>query len=109
MEGQKEIIDNLMDIRKKFAYGDQTDYMQEKDLIGWVRHGDENHPVKLAVVISTGNMNTMSMFVGEEEKGKKYKDMTGGNTNAIVIDENGYGAFEVGPGTMACWACVKEA
>lgn len=104
IEGQKEMIDQLIAIRKRYAYGDQTDYMEREDLIGWVRHGDENHPGTLAVVISTGDMNELRMHVGDVHAGKTFVELTGDNSNEIVIDEEGFANFEVGPGTLTCWA-----
>lgn len=104
IEGQKEMIDQLIAIRKRYAYGDQTDYMETEDLIGWVRHGDENHPGTLAVVISTGDMNELRMHVGDVHAGKTFVELTGDNSNEIVIDEEGFANFEVGPGTLTCWA-----
>lgn len=104
IEGNKETIDNLLWIRNNYSYGEQTDYFLEPQLIGWVRHGDEEHPGRLAVVISTGDMKTISMNVGKDQAGKHYVDLTGGNQNGIVIDEEGNGNFEVGPGTLSAWA-----
>ncbi len=46
-EGPKDLeekIRKLAKIRRAFAYGDQDDYFQSPTLLGWVRHGDENHP-----------------------------------------------------------------
>lgn len=104
VEGQKEMIDQLIDIRKRYAYGEQTSYAETEDLIGWVRHGDDEHPGTLAVVISTGDMNQLRMQVGEIHAGKTFVELTGDNPNEIVIDEEGYASFEVGPGTLTCWA-----
>ena len=104
IEGQKEMIDQLIDIRKRYAYGEQTDYMETEDLIGWVRHGNDEHPGTLAVVISTGNMNELRMEVGKVHAGKTFVELTGDNPNEIVIDEEGFANFEVGPGTLTCWA-----
>jgi len=103
IEGQQEMINQLLEIRKKYAYGKQDTYMENKNLIGWVRHGDDEHPGSLAVVVSTGEMATLSMFVGEDQAGKTYIERTGENENEIEIDENGFGNFEVGPGTLTCW------
>lgn len=103
MDGHKEMIDQLIDIRKRYAYGEQTDYFESENLIGWVRHGDEKHPGSLAVVISTGDMNSLRMKVGEDQAGKTYVELTGENTKEIVIDEEGYAEFEVGPGSLSCW------
>lgn len=107
IEGQKEVIDNLMDIRKKYAYGEQIDFFNDPHLIGWIRKGDKDHKESLAVVISTGDMNTLVMNVGEDKKGKIFVEITGENENEIVIDENGNGNFEVGPGSLSCWVEKK--
>lgn len=104
IEGQKEMIDQLIDIRKRYAYGEQTDYMETEDLIGWVRHGNDEHPGTVAVVISTGDMNELRMEVGKVHAGKTFVELTGDNPNEIVIDEEGFANFEVGPGTLTCWA-----
>lgn len=101
--GLKDKIEKLTKIRRAFAYGDQDDYFESASSIGWVRHGDEHHPQKSAVIISIGNMATIRMFVGLEEVGKVYSDYTGNNENNISIDEEGYGAFEVGPGSLSVW------
>src|SRR5690625_74269 len=104
VEGQKEMIDQLLQIRKDYAYGDQDTYMENEQLIGWVRHGNDEHPGSLAVVVSTGDMATLPMCVGEDQAGRIYIELTGNNENEVEIDENGYGNFEVGPGTLTCWA-----
>lgn len=102
--GKKEIIDNLIEIRKKYAYGDQEDYFVSKNLIGWVRMGNEDNNKKLAVLASSGDMATLKMYVGKEEAGKIYEDKTNGNKNEIIIDNEGFGEFEVGPGTLSAWS-----
>lgn len=104
IEGQKEMIDQLIAIRKRYAYGEQTDYMETEDLIGWIRHGNEEHPGTLAVVISTGDMNELRMEVGKVHAGKTFIELTGDNPNEIIIEEDGFANFEVGPGTLTCWA-----
>ena len=103
VEGYKDTIDPLIQIRKQYAYGDQTDYFESENLIGWVRSGNEEQPGGLAVVISTGDMNSLRMNVGEDQAGKVYVELTGDNSNEIIIDDEGFGDFEVGPGTMCCW------
>lgn len=103
IEGYKETIDNLIDIRKRYAYGSQTDYFENENLIGWVRSGDEDHPGSLAVVISTSDVSNLRMNVGEDQAGKVYVELTGNNSNEIIIDDEGYANFEVGAGTICCW------
>lgn len=102
--GQKEMIDQLINIRKKYAWGKQTDYLAQKDLIGWVRHGNEKNWGSLAVLVSTGNSKTLAMNVGQDQAGKIYVELTGDNPKEIQIGEDGVGQFEVGPGTLTAWA-----
>lgn len=104
IEGHKDMIDQLLQIRKQYAYGKQDTYMENEDLMGWVRHGDEKHPGSLAVVVSTGDKGVLPMFVGEDQAGKTYTELTNDNTDEIEINEKGFGEFEVGPGTLSCWA-----
>lgn len=101
--GIKDKIDVLARIRKKFAYGDQDDYFQSKNCIGWVRHGIEEYPNKSAVVISNGPMDTISMFLGKEQAKKIYSDYTGNNKGQVTINEEGYGDFMVGPASISVW------
>lgn len=101
-EGQAAVINKLLEIRKKYAWGAQTDYMEREDLIGWIRHGTKGSP--LAVLISTGTAQILSMHIGEEHAGKRYIELTGDNEKEIEIDEDGVGQFEVGPGTLTAWA-----
>lgn len=102
-KGFKDKIDKLAKIRKKFAYGDQDDYFKSSTSIGWVRHGNEKHPNKSAVIISIGDMDNTRMFMGKEEIGKIYIDYTGNNEGKVTIDNEGFGDFLVGPGSISVW------
>lgn len=104
MEGMKDVIDNLLYIRKNYAYGEQIDSFESNKLIGWTRSGDDEHPGSLAVVISSGDAATLRMNVGPDQAGKVYQDLTGASQAEITIDDEGFGNFEVGPGDMSCWA-----
>ncbi|MBE0600266.1 MAG: alpha-amylase [Firmicutes bacterium] len=95
-------LDALLTARQQYAWGDQTEYFQAPQLIGWVRHGDETHPHKLAVVISTGDAATLTMAVGPQHAGKPYRDVSGKN-EPVVIDGEGNGAFTVAPGAVTYW------
>ncbi|OLS01651.1 glucan 1,4-alpha-maltohexaosidase precursor [Tissierella creatinophila DSM 6911] len=101
--GDKEKIEKLAKIRKKFAYGEQNDYFESDSAIGWVRLGNKEYPNKCAVIISIGDINTIRMFVGKEESGKTYTDYTGNNEGKVNIDEDGFGDFMVSPGSISVW------
>ena len=101
-KGIGEEIKKLAQVRKDFAYGDQDEYMVTPTKIGWVRRGNEDHPYPLAVLISTGDMDQERMFVGEQEAGQVYIDRSGKNEE-IKIDDEGFGNFTVGPGSVTYW------
>lgn len=99
----KDMIDKLALIRKNHAYGDQDDYFIEEDLIGFLRHGDEEHPGKMTAVISTREKKSIKMFLGEDQKGKVFADITGNTEEKIVIDKNGYGEFVAEAGKISVY------
>ena len=101
--GMKDKIDRLAKIRKDYAYGEQNDYFNEPDLIGWVRRGDEEHPTPCAIVISLKEKKSIRMFMGDDEKGKVYRDLTGNCQDLITIDEENYGEFVAEPGSLSVW------
>ena len=103
----KEMIDKMLDVRKKYAFGDQDDYFDNPQVVGWVRRTDADTS-SLAVLISIGDMAEKQMFVGEEEAGKTYIDLSGNNKNQVTIDEDGNGMFNVGPGSVSYWAAKEN-
>ena len=56
----KEVLDRLLVIRKDLAYGEQTDYFDDANCIGWVRSGAE-HQSPIAVLISNDQENSKAM------------------------------------------------
>lgn len=103
----KEMIDKMLDVRKKYSFGDQDDYFDNPQVVGWVRRTDSDTS-SLAVLISIGDMAEKQMFVGEEEAGKTYIDLSGNNKNQVTIDEDGNGIFNVGPGSVSYWAAKEN-
>lgn len=61
-------------------------------------------PGRLAVLISNEDAASLRMFVGKDQEGKKYVELTGENDREIEIDKDGFGVFEVGPGSLCAWA-----
>ena len=102
-DSHQDALDTLGKIRKKFAYGDQDDYFASASSIGWVRHGNEKHPHKLATLISSRDASSLRMFLGQSESGKIYSDYTGNNENKVKIDKEGYGDFVVSAGSISVW------
>ena len=99
----KEAIDKLIALRRNHSYGDQDDYFDHKNVIGWVRKGNEEHPKGLAVIISTGDEAEKTMNVGDMHQGEIWIDAFGGIEDEIEIDEQGNGVFKVGAGSVSVY------
>ncbi|WP_409291660.1 alpha-amylase [Peribacillus sp. SCS-37] len=103
-EGKKDILDALLCARYHKAYGEQTDYFDHPNTIGWVRHGvDEFEDSGCAVVISNGDEGEKRMFVGENKAGQIWIDLTGSREDEITIEEDGHAAFPVNGGSVSVW------
>lgn len=101
--GHQEEIDKLLYVRNNHAYGEQVDYFDDMNLVGFVRMGDEVHPYGCAVVMSSGEGGVKKMNVGQLNKGAVYADYLGRRTDKITIDENGDGLFPCNGGQVSVW------
>ena len=74
----RAIIDNLLEIRKNHAFGEQNYYFDHPNTIGFTRVGDEEHPHSgVAVLISNGEDGDKVMNVGKQHAGETWKEATG--------------------------------
>lgn len=99
----REIIDNLIRLRKEIAYGEQQDYFDHGNTIGWTRLGTEEHPKGCAVVLTNGSDGEKEMSVGKAHSGEIWTDRVGNNPVEVVIDEQGIGIFQVSGGSVSCY------
>ena len=98
----------LLRTRKEYAYGEEVDYFDHPNTIGFVRLGDPGHADSgLAVVISNGEDGEKTMSVGENRKGEVWHEITGSVKDTVTIDEEGKGRFLVKGGKLAVWGKVK--
>lgn len=100
--GKKDMLDRLLTARKYNAYGEQWDYFDEPDSIGWVRKGDARHPNSgLAVVMSNGGDAVKYMSLGEEHKNTTWYDTTGTIMGMITLDDSGSAHFPCKGGSVS--------
>lgn len=102
-KGMQEKLERLITLRKDYAYGEQKNFLQSKNEVGFVRYGDENHPGRVAVAITNGDAATIRMYVGDDQKGKIYIDKLENNDVEITIGEDGWGDFYASPGSVSIW------
>ena len=97
-------MDTLLHCRKDLAYGEQTDYFDHPNCVGWVRHGmEEKENSGCVVLISNGDDGFKEMEVGKQHAGKIFTDCTQNITEEITINENGTGNFLVKEKSVSVW------
>ena len=104
IEPKGEMLRPLMRARAKRAYGEQHDYFDDPNVIGWTREGDEEHPDSgLAVLLTNSDQAAKRMYVGPNRAGAVYVDLTGNVEESVTIEEDGHGLFKVGGGSVSVW------
>lgn len=95
------LLDVLLAARRDFAYGPQNDYLDDPDLIGWTRTGDDEHPRALAVVVTDGPGGVKRMATSRP--GRTFRELTGAAARPVTTDGDGWGAFPCPAGGIAVW------
>lgn len=104
IKGHRLILDRFLLARKYFAYGEQYDYFDSQDVIGWTRLGTELHPFGLAVLMSDGPGGEKTMHTGKAQT--SYIDLTEHCHETITTDENGSANFRCEGGSVSVWVEV---
>ncbi|AOZ93080.1 alpha-amylase [Paenibacillus crassostreae] len=109
LQGKRMAIDPLLYTRYHKAYGEQQDYFDHPNTIGWVRRGiPEIAGSGCAVVISNSDQGEKRMYVGEHHAGAKWIDYTQNRKDEITIAQDGFATFPVMGGSVSVWAGPKE-
>jgi alpha-amylase len=104
----KDILDKLLQARKNFAYGEQIDYFDHPNVIGWQRNGIPDRPRSgLAVIISNGDEGYKRMSFGSALANTSWIDLTENRTEKITLDEQGSADFKVNGGSVSAWVLEK--
>ncbi|WP_285058821.1 alpha-amylase [Pedobacter ginsengisoli] len=97
-------LEALLVLRKRYAYGIQVDYFNDPQCIGWTRQGDEIHPESgCAVLMSNGLGTTKAMEMGKSFAGRIFTDYLGKIDGQVIINEDGWGDFQVYAGSVSVW------
>lgn len=95
-------LEGLLWVRRHFAYGDQHEYFDHPNCIGWVRTGDESH-AGCAVLMSNGDAGTKRMNIGAHHAGKAFRDALMNIDHQVVANEDGFCDFVCAPGSVSVW------
>eukprot|EP01134_Creolimax_fragrantissima_P006134 CFRG6134T1 len=101
LESFRSVLDKYFYARKQFVYGEQLDYFDHVNIIGWTSLGDEEHPGSMAVVLSNGQEGTKTMNVGKPNT--EYVDLMGYIDSTVTTDENGWAEFGCNEISVSVW------
>ena len=102
-----ESLKTIMLLRRDRAYGEQVDYFDDPNVVGFTRLGDDVHYKSgVAVVMSDKYEGSKRMYVGTEFAGEKFFDALGHRNEEVVIGEDGFGEFCVNGGSVSVYVKI---
>ncbi len=101
LESHQWIIDKFLAARQTYAYGDQYDYFDHANTVGWTRLGDSAHPGGMAVVLSNGEAGRKWMEVGQSQQ--TYIDLTEHIPEPVTTNAEGWAEFSCKGGSVSVW------
>ncbi|MBR3317073.1 MAG: alpha-amylase [Atopobiaceae bacterium] len=104
----------LLEIRRRFAFGQQRDFFDEPDLVAWERTGDGAHPNSGCVIVlssrdSSEESVSKRIHVGHSHAGEEWVCVLGEGHPPVQIDENGDATFVVGKAMVSVFLCAEAA
>lgn len=100
----KDLLDIFLLARKYLAYGEETDYFDDSNIIGWTREGDYYHQDSgMAVILTDGPGGSKQMNVGKNLSNTILYDCTGNVKEPVYVDNYGNGIFYVNGGSVSVW------
>jgi alpha-amylase len=101
IESHQWLLDKFLSVRQTYAYGEQLDYFDHPNTIGWTRLGDDEHPDGMAVVLSNGENGRKWMHVGQPNS--TYIDITEHIDEPVTTNDEGWAEFSCNGGSVSVW------
>jgi alpha-amylase len=101
LPSHRVLLDAFLDARAKYNYGDQHDYFDHPNCIGWLRSGDAEHPGAMVVLMSNGDAGTKRIVTGKPDA--RFFDCTGHDAQEVATDAEGAAEFRCPAGSLSVW------
>jgi alpha-amylase len=100
-----DCLPKLIEARKRFANGPQTDLFNDPHCVGFVRHGTADEP-GCVVAMSNGEAGVLGADLGVGNAGVTYADYLGHRDDRVHLDDAGHGDFPSNGGSVSVWIKV---
>ncbi|MBW4652746.1 MAG: alpha-amylase [Kaiparowitsia implicata GSE-PSE-MK54-09C] len=101
LNSHKDMLNKLLQVRHHYAYGDQYDYFDHPNVIGWTRLGNDAHAKGMAVLLSNGKDGHKWMEVGKPNA--RFVDATGAIAQPVHTNADGWAEFRCKGGSVSVW------
>jgi alpha-amylase len=101
LDSHRWLIDKFLHARQNYAYGNQYDYFDDQNIIGWTRLGNQEHPKAMAVLMSDGPGGSKWMEVGK--RNAIFHDLTEHIKEPVHTNGDGWGEFRCKDGSVSVW------
>lgn len=101
LHSHRWLIDKFLHARQNYAYGNQYDYFDDQNIIGWTRLGNSEHPKAMAVLMSDGPAGSKWMEVGK--RNAIFHDLTEHIKEPVHTNGDGWGEFRCNGGSVSVW------
>ncbi|MBD0372428.1 MAG: alpha-amylase, partial [Pyrinomonadaceae bacterium] len=95
------LIDKFLQARHSHGYGEQLDYLDHPNTVGWTRLGDEEHEGAMAVLMSNGADGNKWMNVARPNA--LFRDVTEHVEEEVSTNADGWGNFLCKGGKVSVW------
>ncbi len=106
MDCHQWLLDKFLEVRQTYAFGEQYDYFDHANCLGWTRLGTAEHPGGMAVVLSNGDDGTKWMEVGASLA--TYVDITEHIEEPVMSNEEGWADFRCLGGSVSVWVPATD-
>ncbi|TVQ08791.1 MAG: alpha-amylase [Leptolyngbya sp. DLM2.Bin27] len=106
LDSHKWLIDKFLYARSTYAFGDQYDYFDHPNTIGWTRLGTEANPGGMAVVLTNSDDGRKWMEVGKSNC--TYYDITEHIQESVTTNDDGWAEFSCQAGSVSVWVPMEE-
>lgn len=97
-----ESLPSLIEARRRFANGPQTDVFEHHHCVGFVRHGTADAP-GCVVVMSNGDASEIVAVVGTQNSQATFRDFLGHRDDEVIVGDNGRASFLAHGGNVSVW------